>query len=99
MNNLNQRNFILELEDIIESRIKANEESSYTAHLLQKGKDKVLQKVGEEAVEYILEAKNTNKQRIISEGADLLYHFIVSLKVNDLTLNDIGKELNKRHNK
>ena len=94
-----QPSFIFELEKIIEERKTANPETSYTASLIQRGPDKVLQKVGEEAVEYILEAKNQDKERAISEGADLMYHFLISLSMNDLSLVDIEQELIKRHNK
>ncbi|MCB1202356.1 MAG: phosphoribosyl-ATP diphosphatase [Leptospiraceae bacterium] len=89
--------FLPELQAIIQSRKSAAAESSYTAKLFSKGLDKILQKVGEEAVEFIIDAKNKHKERIISEGADLLYHFLVSLAALDIDLTEIEAELQKRH--
>ncbi|MDH5716723.1 MAG: phosphoribosyl-ATP diphosphatase [Spirochaetia bacterium] len=90
--------FIKHLENVLIERQKNPSENSYTSRLLEKGYDKVLQKVGEEAVEYILEAKNNSKE-MITEGADLLYHFILSLTAKGLSIEDIVKELENRHNK
>lgn len=91
--------FLFDLENIIVSRKTENPETSYTAKLLQGNINRLLQKVGEEAVEYILEAKSNNREKTISEAADLLFHFLVSLHGIDLTLNDILAELQKRHKK
>jgi phosphoribosyl-ATP pyrophosphohydrolase/phosphoribosyl-AMP cyclohydrolase len=95
----NQRNFLFELEEIINSRKSSEPSESYTSSLLNGPINKVLQKVGEEAVEYIIEAKGSDRVKIISEAADLMYHFIVSLHSQGLSLNDISKELHNRHNK
>ncbi|RME90132.1 MAG: phosphoribosyl-ATP diphosphatase [Candidatus Hydrogenedentota bacterium] len=89
--------FLAQLELIIIDRLKNDPEGSYTASLAKKGIDKVLQKVGEEAVEYIIDAKNKNKERTLSEAADLLYHFLVSLQVQGLSLEDVVSVLEKRH--
>lgn len=96
-----QLQFIRHLENLLRDRKSADPESSYTARLYHKGLDKILQKVGEEAVEYIIDSKNNhdtqNKERAVSEGADLLYHFIVSLSAQGLSLADVIEELQQRH--
>ncbi len=71
-------------------------EGSYTNYLFDKGIDKVLKKIGEEASETIIAAKNTNKEDVIFEVADLIYHVTVLLEMKDLTWEDIKKELEKR---
>jgi phosphoribosyl-ATP pyrophosphohydrolase/phosphoribosyl-AMP cyclohydrolase len=91
--------FLFELESIIVSRKKDDPEKSYTAKLLQGNINRLLQKVGEESIEYIIEAKSHDKEKTISEAADLLFHFLVSLHGIDLNLNDILSELYKRHYK
>ena len=90
-------NFLLELEKILKERKEQLPECSYTASLFKEGTDKILQKVGEEAFEYIIEAKNKDKARTVSEGADLLFHFLLSLTAQDINLNSIIIELKKRH--
>lgn len=93
--------FLTELEEIIRER-KENRENgkgSYTASLFESGLDKILQKVGEESVEYIIDAKNRDRARFLSEGADLLYHFMVSLAALDVSLSDVTAELKERHQK
>ncbi len=94
-----KESFLFTLEEIIQQRKNESPEKSYTAELFAKGMDKILQKVGEEAVEYIIDAKNKNRERTVSEAADLLYHLLVSLAANDLTLADIEEELTRRHKK
>lgn len=93
------RNFLFELDDVIKSRRSANPDSSYTSKLLNGDINRLLQKVGEESVEYILEATRDDKEKIVSEAADLLYHFMVSLHGLNLTLEDVLEELKKRHTK
>lgn len=88
---------LYQLEKIIQDRKANPQEGSYTTHLFEKGEDTILQKVGEEAVEVILAAKGQGRERTISESADLLYHLLVMLAHNDLTLADIEAELQKRH--
>ncbi len=89
--------FLGHLENVLKEKQNANPETSYTAKLFSMGIDKILQKVGEESIEYILDAKNDNRERMISEGADLLYHFTVSLIARGVSLADIAAELERRH--
>jgi len=89
--------FLQELEKIICSRKTESASESYTARLINGGIDKTLQKVGEEAVEYIIDAKNLDKARAVSEAADLLYHLLVSFQFNNISLEDIDNELKNRH--
>lgn len=86
-----------ELFAIIENRKANPTEESYTAQLIAEGEDKILQKVGEEAVEVILAAKGQGDQRLIEETADLFYHTLVMLSSKELTLGDVEAELQKRH--
>lgn len=90
-------NFLLKLSDLIKQRKKDLPENSYTTKLFTEGSDRIIQKVGEEATEVIIAAKNKSKQQIIYESADLLYHLIVMLTDNELTLTDVVKELESRH--
>jgi phosphoribosyl-ATP pyrophosphohydrolase len=86
-----------ELFEIIENR-KANPiEGSYTARLMSAGEDKILQKVGEEAVEVILAAKGQGDQRLVEEVADLFYHTLVLLSARDIGLIEVESELRQRH--
>jgi len=89
--------FLSELEAIIEERSKASPDESYTASLRQKGMPFIAQKVGEEAVETIIEAIQGNKERLTSETADLIYHLLVLLNNSGLSLGDIAAELKRRH--
>jgi phosphoribosyl-ATP pyrophosphohydrolase len=86
-----------ELFLIIEDRKNNPTRNSYTAKLLAEGDDRILQKVGEEAVEVILAAKGQGRQRLIEETADLFYHVLVMLAAKDLTLDDVETELWERH--
>jgi len=86
-----------ELFAIIEDRKINPTDKSYTAHLMSEGEDKILQKVGEEAVEVILAAKGQGDQRLIEETADLFYHTLVLLSAKGLTLGDVEAELRQRH--
>ena len=89
--------FLQELEAVIANRKKAAPESSYVASLFQKGINKIAQKVGEEAVETVIEAKDQNDELFIGEAADLLFHYLILLQAKGFTLTDIAKELQKRH--
>jgi phosphoribosyl-ATP pyrophosphohydrolase len=80
----------------IEERKKELPENSYTAKLFKKGENKILQKVGEEAVETILALKSESKERAISETADLLYHLLVALVDRGINLDEIASELGRR---
>ena len=86
-----------ELFEIIEDRKSNPTEKSYTARLIAEGEDKILQKVGEEAVEVILAAKGQGDQRLIEEAADLFYHTLVLLAAKNLTLADVETDLRARH--
>lgn len=87
------------LEQVIQSKLNADAASSYTATLLQKGINKVAQKVGEEAVELVIEAKDDNKALFLGEAADLMYHYLVLLAAKEYTLQDVLEVLEKRHKK
>lgn len=89
--------FLYQLEQIIQQRIDSNSDKSYTNRLFKKGINKVAQKVGEEAVELIIEAKDNNDVLFKNEAADLLYHFLILLKVKDFELLDIETVLKQRH--
>ncbi len=96
-NENNEGEFIFELEKIIHSRRSQSPENSYTAQLFAKGINKIAQKVGEEAVELVIEAKDDNRDLFLGEAADLLYHYLVLLAAKDISLADIQSELLKRH--
>jgi len=91
------KDFLYELEKIVADRYKTMPEGSYTTHLFKKGINKIAQKVGEEATETIIEAVDDNRDRLLEESADLLYHLIVLLKAKGLTLNDVSDVLRERH--
>lgn len=91
------KGFLYELEDVIEQRITENPEGSYTSKLFSRGVNKVAQKVGEEAVELVIEAKDDNIDLFKNEAADLLYHFLILLKTKKLKLEDIEAILVERH--
>ncbi|HXL00028.1 MAG: bifunctional phosphoribosyl-AMP cyclohydrolase/phosphoribosyl-ATP diphosphatase HisIE [Dysgonamonadaceae bacterium] len=90
------KGFLYKLEHTIEQRIASNAENSYTNSLFKKGVNKVAQKVGEEAVELIIEAKDNNIDLFKNEAADLLYHFLILLKTKNLKLVDIEEVLQGR---
>jgi phosphoribosyl-ATP pyrophosphohydrolase/phosphoribosyl-AMP cyclohydrolase len=83
------KGFLYELQQTIAQRIDDNDQNSYTNLLYRKGINKVAQKVGEEAVELIIEAKDDNEELFKNEAADLLYHFLILLKAKDVKLEDI----------
>jgi len=91
------KGFLYELEKVIEQRITENPEGSYTSRLFSRGVNKVAQKVGEEAVELVIEAKDDNIDLFRNEAADLLYHYLILLKTKDLKLQDIEAVLKERH--
>lgn len=89
--------FLHQLERVIQHR-KANPlETSYTSSLFQKGINKIAQKVGEEAVELVIEAKDDNTELFLNEAADLLYHYLVLLTAKNHSLQDVIAVLEKRH--
>ena len=85
------------LQRMIESCIKEPEEGSYTNYLLIRGVDKIAKKVGEEAVELVIAAKNANKEETIDEAGDFLYHMMVLLAAKGVKLSEVGAELCKRN--
>jgi phosphoribosyl-ATP pyrophosphohydrolase/phosphoribosyl-AMP cyclohydrolase len=85
------------LETIIHNRIKNPKAGSYTNQLLAAGINKVAQKVGEEAVELVIEAKDNNRELFLNEAADLMYHYIVLLAAKGYTLEDVRNVLRQRH--
>lgn len=89
--------FLKELQDFIDRRRQEMPEKSYTTSLFNSGVNKMAQKVGEEAVEIILEACNGTDERLIYEGADLLYHLIVLLTYKGYRIEDLARELKERH--
>lgn len=92
-----QAQFIYRLEQIIQQRIDADADDSYTNRLFKKGINKVAQKVGEEAVELIIEAKDNDDTLFKNEAADLLYHYLILLKAKGFQLLDIEAVLKARH--
>ncbi|CAG5081325.1 bifunctional phosphoribosyl-AMP cyclohydrolase/phosphoribosyl-ATP diphosphatase HisIE [Parvicella tangerina] len=91
------KGFLYKLEDIIEQKIESNDEQSYTNELFRRGINKVAQKVGEEAVEVVIEAKDDNDDLFLNESADLLYHFLILLKAKGKKLKDVEEVLQKRN--
>ncbi|QCX02316.1 bifunctional phosphoribosyl-AMP cyclohydrolase/phosphoribosyl-ATP diphosphatase HisIE [Aggregatimonas sangjinii] len=90
--------FLSQLENIIEQRrTSADGKSSYVASLFEKGINKIAQKVGEEAIETVIEAKDDNDELFLYESADLLFHYLILLQAKGFTLIDIEAELLKRH--
>ncbi|WP_303916694.1 bifunctional phosphoribosyl-AMP cyclohydrolase/phosphoribosyl-ATP diphosphatase HisIE [Bacteroides mediterraneensis] len=89
--------FLKELQDFIDRRRQEMPEKSYTTSLFNSGVNKMAQKVGEEAVETVIEACNGTDERLIYEGADLLYHLIVLLTYKGYRIEDLARELKERH--
>lgn len=92
-----KKGFVYELQQVISDRIDNNIESSYTNQLYRRGINKVAQKVGEEAVEVVIEAKDDNDELFKNESADLLYHYLILLKAKGFSLEDIEAVLRERH--
>ena len=91
--------FFQELEDVISLRATASAESSYTRRLLDEGLDRMIQKVGEEAVELVIAAKNEDDTAFVGEAADLIFHLLVLLHKKNVTLQQISQVLEQRHEK
>ncbi len=92
----NTGNFLDALEQVIQSRKNASPDSSYTAELFSKGINKIAQKVGEEAVELVIEAKDNNDELFLGEAADLLFHYMILLSAKGFTLANVEEVLKKR---
>lgn len=96
----NDRNpllFLTELQDFIEKRHEEMPEGSYTTSLFRDGLNRMAQKVGEEALEAVIEATNGTNERLVYEGSDMLYHLIVLLTSKGLRIEDLARELMERH--
>ena len=91
--------FLYYLEDIIELRKKTSPDESYVAKLFKKGINKIAQKVGEEAVETVIEAKDNNDELFLNESADLLFHYLILLNAKGYRLKDVTDILQQRHSK
>ena len=89
--------FLAYLQEFINRRHQEMPEGSYTTSLFKKGINRMAQKVGEEAVETVIEATNGTDDRLIYEASDLIYHLIVLLTSKGLTINELAAELEKRH--
>lgn len=91
--------FLFYLENVIKDRRANPVEGSYTNHLFSRGLNKIAQKVGEEAVEMIIEAKDSDKELFLGECADLMYHYLVLLAQKDCTLAEVIEVLKDRHSR
>jgi phosphoribosyl-ATP pyrophosphohydrolase/phosphoribosyl-AMP cyclohydrolase len=91
--------FLEYLEDIIELRKKSTDASSYVKTLMDKGINKVAQKVGEEAVELVIESKDDDDEKFLNEAADLMFHYLILLNSKGHKLQSVKDILQKRHNK
>ena len=93
---MNMQSVFEQLSVTIEARKTASPDSSYVAKLFHKGADSILKKIGEEATEVVIAAKDENREQIVYESADLLFHLMVMLARYDLTLADVAEELARR---
>lgn len=91
--------FLSHLETIIELRKHSQDKSSYVNSLFEKGINKIAQKVGEEAVELVIEAKDENSELFLNEAADLLFHYLILLNAKGYALQDVKYILQQRHKK
>jgi phosphoribosyl-ATP pyrophosphohydrolase/phosphoribosyl-AMP cyclohydrolase len=89
--------FLAQLEIVINERKNRPADTSYTSSLFRKGINKIAQKVGEEAVEVVIEAKDDNKELFLNECADLMYHYLVLLSAKGHSLEEVIDVLKKRH--
>ncbi|MEJ7769184.1 MAG: bifunctional phosphoribosyl-AMP cyclohydrolase/phosphoribosyl-ATP diphosphatase HisIE [Chitinophagaceae bacterium] len=92
-----RKDFLLELEEIINLRKLVSPEESYVARLFQKGLNKIAQKVGEEAVEMVIEAKDNDRDLFLNESADLLFHYLLLLNAKGHNLQTVIEILKERH--
>ena len=90
--------FLSELQDFIEERYRQMPEGSYTTSLFRDGLNRMAQKVGEEALELVIEAVNGTDERMIYEGSDMLYHLLVLMTSKGLRIEQMAEELMVRHN-
>jgi phosphoribosyl-AMP cyclohydrolase / phosphoribosyl-ATP pyrophosphohydrolase len=90
-------NFVLELEQIITDRKNGNDPKSYVKSLFDKGINKIAQKVGEEAIEVVIEAKDSNDKLFLDESADLFFHYLILLQAKGFKMADVTHVLRERH--
>lgn len=95
--NVQEFGFLSRLEKVIQDRRENESEASYVSSLFKKGINKIAQKVGEEAVEVVIEAKDDNEQLFLDEAADLLFHYLILLQAKGFDLNRIAEVLEGRH--
>ena len=95
----NSSDFLQILSDQIHQRFHERSRNSYTSNLFDKGINKVAQKLGEEAIELVIEAKDDNSELFLNEAADLMYHYMVLLQAKGFSLEDVKKVLAGRHKK
>jgi phosphoribosyl-AMP cyclohydrolase / phosphoribosyl-ATP pyrophosphohydrolase len=93
----NSKDFLQTLSEIIKQRFDDRSVKSYTSNLFDRGINKVAQKVGEEAIELVIEAKDDNKELFLNEAADLLFHYMLLLQAKGFSLEDVKKVLMARH--
>lgn len=96
-NKVNPLLFLTELQDFIDRRHEEMPEGSYTTSLFKDGVNRIAQKVGEEALETVIEATNGSKEKVVYEASDMTYHLIVLLTSKGLRIEDVAAELAKRH--
>ena len=87
------------LEEVVAARAAASPDDSWTAKLLAKGPEKCAEKFGEEAIEAIIEAVKGDREKLASEAADVLFHFLVMLRARELPLSDVMAELQRRQSR
>jgi phosphoribosyl-ATP pyrophosphohydrolase/phosphoribosyl-AMP cyclohydrolase len=92
-----QTTFLYQLENTLKDRIESNDANSYTVSLVKKGINKVAQKVGEEAIELVIEAKDDNADLFLNEAADLMYHYLLLLQVKGFSLKEVEAILSERN--
>lgn len=97
LNKTDSINFLQKLAEIIKGRKENLPENSYTTKLFKEGENRIIQKFGEEAVETMIAAKNNDKEEIINEVSDLLYHLLVLLEEKEIKLSEVIANLEKRH--
>jgi phosphoribosyl-ATP pyrophosphohydrolase/phosphoribosyl-AMP cyclohydrolase len=88
--------FLIQLENVIDDRKSEKNDTSYVAGLFEKGINKIAQKVGEEAIELVIEAKDDDWAKFRSEAADLLFHFLILMRAKDVSIGDVLEELKRR---
>jgi phosphoribosyl-ATP pyrophosphohydrolase/phosphoribosyl-AMP cyclohydrolase len=94
-----REDFLFYLEEVIQTRKTASPDSSYVAGLFAKGINKIAQKMGEEAVELVIEAKDNDEKLFLNEAADLLFHYLILLNAKGYNLQDVVGVLQERHTK